>query len=223
MGIIKIENLHKIYNENKPNAVHALRGINMEIEECETVAIMGISGSGKSTLLHIIGCMDKATDGKYYLNGDDISDFNGKELAKIRNNEIGFVLQDYGLIENESVFQNVKLPLMFSEKYQYSKINARVKEVLGLFGIDELYKKKVRDLSGGQKQRVAIARAVVNEPKIILADEPTSALDSATSEEILGVFDELHNMGKTVIIVTHDTRVADRMQRIVYIKDGIIS
>lgn len=223
MGIIKIENLHKIYNENKPNAVHALRGINMEIEEGETVAIMGISGSGKSTLLHIIGCMDKATDGKYYLNGEDISGLNGKELAKIRNNEIGFVLQDYGLIENESVFQNVKLPLMFSEKYQYSKINARVKEVLGLFGIDELYKKKVRDLSGGQKQRVAIARAVVNEPKIILADEPTSALDSATSEEILGVFDELHNMGKTVIMVTHDKRVADRMQRIVYIKDGIIS
>lgn len=223
MGIIKIENLHKIYNENKPNAVHALRGINMEIEEGETVAIMGISGSGKSTLLHIIGCMDKATDGKYYLGGDDISGLNGKELAKIRNNEIGFVLQDYGLIENESVFQNVKLPLMFSEKYQYSKINARVKEVLGLFGIDELYKKKVRDLSGGQKQRVAIARAVVNEPKIILADEPTSALDSATSEEILGVFDELHNMGKTVIMVTHDKRVADRMQRIVYIKDGIIS
>lgn len=223
MGIIKIENLHKIYNENKPNAVHALRGINMEIEEGETVAIMGISGSGKSTLLHIIGCMDKATDGKYYLNGEDISGLNGKELAKIRNNEIGFVLQDYGLIENESVFQNVKLPLMFSEKYQYSKINARVKEVLGLFGIDEFYKKKVRDLSGGQKQRVAIARAVVNEPKIILADEPTSALDSATSEEILGVFDELHNMGKTVIMVTHDKRVADRMQRIVYIKDGIIS
>lgn len=223
MGIIKIENLHKIYNENKPNAVHALRGINMEIEEGETVAIMGISGSGKSTLLHIIGCMDKATDGKYYLNGEDISGLNGKELAKIRNNEIGFVLQDYGLIENESVFQNVKLPLMFSEKYQYSKINARIKEVLGLFGIDELYKKKVRDLSGGQKQRVAIARAVVNEPKIILADEPTSALDSATSEEILGVFDELHNMGKTVIMVTHDKRVADRMQRIVYIKDGIIS
>lgn len=223
MGIIKIENLHKIYNENKPNAVHALRGINMEIEEGETVAIMGISGSGKSTLLHIIGCMDKATDGKYYLNGEDISGLSGKELAKIRNNEIGFVLQDYGLIENESVFQNVKLPLMFSEKYQYSKINARVKEVLGLFGIDELYKKKVRDLSGGQKQRVAIARAVVNEPKIILADEPTSALDSATSEEILGVFDELHNMGKTVIMVTHDKRVAERMQRIVYIKDGIIS
>lgn len=223
MGIINIENLHKIYNENKPNAVHALRGINMEIEEGETVAIMGISGSGKSTLLHIIGCMDKATDGKYYLNGEDISGLNGKELAKIRNNEIGFVLQDYGLIENESVFQNVKLPLMFSEKYQYSKINARVKEVLGLFGIDELYKKKVRDLSGGQKQRVAIARAVVNEPKIILADEPTSALDSATSEEILGVFDELHNMGKTVIMVTHDKRVAERMQRIVYIKDGIIS
>lgn len=223
MGIIKIENLHKIYNENKPNAVHALRGINMEIKEGETVAIMGISGSGKSTLLHIIGCMDKATDGKYYLNDEDISGLNGKELAKIRNNEIGFVLQDYGLIENESVFQNVKLPLMFSEKYQYSKINARVKEVLGLFGIDELYKKKVRDLSGGQKQRVAIARAVVNEPKIILADEPTSALDSATSEEILGVFDELHNMGKTVIMVTHDKRVADRMQRIVYIKDGIIS
>lgn len=223
MGIINIENLHKIYNENKPNAVHALRGINMEIEEGETVAIMGISGSGKSTLLHIIGCMDKATDGKYYLNDEDISGLNGKELAKIRNNEIGFVLQDYGLIENESVFQNVKLPLMFSEKYQYSKINARVKEVLGLFGIDELYKKKVRDLSGGQKQRVAIARAVVNEPKIILADEPTSALDSATSEEILGVFDELHNMGKTVIMVTHDKRVADRMQRIVYIKDGIIS
>lgn len=223
MGIINIENIHKIYNENKPNAVHALRGINMEIEEGETVAIMGISGSGKSTLLHIIGCMDKATDGKYYLNGEDISGLNGKELAKIRNNEIGFVLQDYGLIENESVFQNVKLPLMFSEKYQYSKINARVKEVLGLFGIDELYKKKVRDLSGGQKQRVAIARAVVNEPKIILADEPTSALDSATSEEILGVFDELHNMGKTVIMVTHDKRVADRMQRIVYIKDGIIS
>lgn len=223
MGIIKIENLHKIYNENKPNAVHALRGINMEIEGGETVAIMGISGSGKSTLLHIIGCMDKATDGKYYLNDEDISGLNGKELAKIRNNEIGFVLQDYGLIENESVFQNVKLPLMFSEKYQYSKINARVKEVLGLFGIDELYKKKVRDLSGGQKQRVAIARAVVNEPKIILADEPTSALDSATSEEILGVFDELHNMGKTVIMVTHDKRVAERMQRIVYIKDGIIS
>lgn len=223
MGIIKIENLHKIYNENKPNAVHALRGIDLEIEESETVAIMGISGSGKSTLLHIIGCMDKATDGKYYLGGDDISGLNGKELAKIRNNEIGFVLQDYGLIENESVFQNVKLPLMFSEKYPYSKINARVKEMLEAFGIAELHKKKVRDLSGGQKQRVAIARAVVNEPKIILADEPTSALDSATSDEILGVFDELHNMGKTVIMVTHDKRVAERMQRIVYIKDGIIS
>lgn len=223
MEIVKIENLHKIYNENKPNAVHALRGINMEIQEGETVAIMGISGSGKSTLLHIIGCMDKPTDGKYYLSGEDISGLNGKELAKIRNNEIGFVLQDYGLIENESVFQNVKLPLMFSEKFPYSKINVRVKEMLELFGIAELHKKKVRELSGGQKQRVAIARAVVNEPKIILADEPTSALDSATSEEILSVFDELHNMGKTVVMVTHDKRVAERMQRIVYIKDGIIS
>lgn len=223
MGIVKIENLHKIYNENKPNAVHALRGIDMEIEQGEAIAIMGISGSGKSTLLHIIGCMDKATDGKYYLNGEDISGLNGKELAKIRNNEIGFVLQDYGLIENESVFQNVKLPLMFSEKFPYSKINTRVKEMLELFGIAELHKKKVRDLSGGQKQRVAIARAVANEPKIILADEPTSALDSATGEEILGVFDELHNMGKTVIMVTHDKRVAERMQRIVYIKDGVIS
>lgn len=220
--MIRTINISKIYNENKDNEVKALTDVNIAIEKGEFIAISGISGSGKSTLLNIIGCMDSPTYGEYFFDGIEVGKASGDKLAEIRNARIGFVLQDNALLNNETVFANVRLPLIFSKKYKIREHKKRVSEILEMLNIGALAKKKVRELSGGQRQRAAIARAMVNEPDIIMADEPTSALDSKTAYEILDVFKSLNESGVTVIIVTHDKKVMEYASRIITIVDGEI-
>lgn len=220
--MIRTINISKIYNENKDNEVKALTDVNIAIEKGEFIAISGISGSGKSTLLNIIGCMDSPTYGEYFFDGIEVGKASGDKLAEIRNARIGFVLQDNALLNNETVFANVRLPLIFSKKYKIREHKKRVNEILEMLNIGALAKKKVRELSGGQRQRAAIARAMVNEPDIIMADEPTSALDSKTAYEILDVFKSLNESGVTVIIVTHDKKVMEYASRIITIVDGEI-
>lgn len=221
--MIRTINISKIYNENKDNEVKALTDVNIEIEKGEFIAISGISGSGKSTLLNIIGCMDSPTYGEYFFDGLEVGKASGDKLAEIRNARIGFVLQDNALLNNESVFANVRLPLIFSKKFKIKEHKKRVVDILDRLNIRTLAKKKVRELSGGQRQRAAIARAIVNEPDIIMADEPTSALDSKTAYEILDVFKSLNESGVTVIIVTHDKKVMEYASRIITIVDGEIA
>lgn len=222
MEIIVLKNIHKKYNEGKQNEVQALCGVDLVINKGDSIAIMGVSGSGKSTLLNIIGCLDKYTDGEYLLTGDNVSTKSATELSEIRNATFGFVLQSYGLIESDKVYSNVRLPLLFSKKYKAKEQNDRIDTILHRLKLTNLKNTKVRELSGGQKQRVAIARALVNDPDIILADEPTSALDSTTANELMDIFANLNSQGKTIIIVTHDQKVADKMGRIVHIVDGKI-
>lgn len=221
--MIRTINISKIYNENKDNEVKALTDVNIAIEKGEFIAISGISGSGKSTLLNIIGCMDSPTYGEYFFDGIEVGKASGDKLAEIRNARIGFVLQDNALLNNETVFANVRLPLIFSKKFKIKEHKKRVNDILEMLNIGALAKKKVRELSGGQRQRAAIARAMVNEPDIIMADEPTSALDSKTAYEILDVFKSLNESGVTVIIVTHDKKVMDYASRIITIVDGEIA
>lgn len=221
--MIRTINISKIYNENKDNEVKALTDVSIEIKKGEFVAISGISGSGKSTLLNIIGCMDSPTYGEYFFDGIEVGKASGDKLAEIRNARIGFVLQDNALLNNETVFANVRLPLIFSKKFKIKEHKKRVSEILEMLNIGALAKKKVRELSGGQRQRAAIARAMVNEPDIIMADEPTSALDSKTAYEILDVFKSLNESGVTVIIVTHDKKVMEYASRIITIVDGSIA
>lgn len=222
MEIINLKNIHKKYNEGKQNEVHALQGVNLTINKGDSIAIMGVSGSGKSTLLNIIGCLDNFTDGEYFLNGENITSKNVTQLAEIRNSVFGFILQSYGLIESDKVFNNIQVPLLFSKKYKSKEQKDRINTILYRLKITELKNKKVRDLSGGQKQRVAIARAIVNAPDVVLADEPTSALDSKTASEIIELLKDLQKQGKTIIVVTHDINVANKMDKIVTIVDGII-
>ena len=222
MSIIELIQIDKKYNEGRDNEVHALRGIDLLIEKGDSLAIMGVSGSGKSTLLNILGCLDKPTSGCYKLNDHNVAHKNASELALIRNQTIGFVFQSFGLIESDTVYSNVKLPLLFSEKYKGKEVKNRVIDAIKQVGLEGSENKKVKDMSGGQQQRVAIARAIVNDPDIILADEPTSALDSTTATEIIDVLKDLQTKGKTIIVVTHDINVAKKMDKIVSIQDGII-
>ena len=222
MEIINLKNIHKKYNEGKQNEVHALQGVNLTINKGDSIAIMGVSGSGKSTLLNIIGCLDNFTDGEYFLNGENITSKNATQLAEIRNSVFGFILQSYGLIESDKVIDNIQIPLLFSKKYKSKEHKYRINTILYRLKITELKNKKVRDLSGGQKQRVAIARAIVNAPDVVLADEPTSALDSKTASEIIELLKDLQKQGKTIIVVTHDINVANKMDKIVTIVDGVI-
>ena len=221
--MIEIKNVYKTYNLGKSNAFTALKDVSLTINDGEMVAIIGKSGAGKSTLMHIIGCIDGFEKGEYILNGQNISKMSEKKSAAIRNKEIGIVLQDFVLMEQYSVIENVLMPLYFSKNA--GKRNEREKravEILKRLEMDELLNKKVNQLSGGQKQRVAIARAMINHPGILLADEPTGALDVKTSEEIMGVFKKLNEQGTTVIIITHDMEVAAKCDRVVEISDGRI-
>ena len=221
--MIEIKNVNKIYNKGKTNEFHALKDVSLEIDDGEMVAIIGKSGAGKSTLMHIIGCIDDFESGTYILNGEDISATKEKEKAKIRNKDIGIVMQDFALVEDYTAIENVMIPLYFSKsKHQQSKKIIATK-ALERLGIGELANKKVNKLSGGQKQRVAIARAIVNNPGILLADEPTGALDVKTSSEVMDVFQELNKSGLTVIIITHDMEVAEACKRTIVISDGQIS
>lgn len=219
MSIIKLENIGKIYNPSKVNSCEALRGVDLEIERGDLIAVIGESGSGKSTLLHILGCLDSPTSGEMSFGGKRVSFKSTKRLAAYRNEKIGFVLQDFGLILNETALENVCVTLLFS-KTPFVKMKSRAKNALDALNIGNLANKRVSQPSGGQKQRVAIARALVNDPEIILADEPTGALDSKTSSEIVNTLLELNDSGKTVIIVTHDPKIAARCGRVVTIADG---
>ena len=219
--MIEIRNLTKTYNYKKSNAFTALKDISLEIEDGEMLAIIGKSGAGKSTLLHIIGCIDTFEKGEYRIDDTDVHKLSDKQLANIRNEKVGIVMQDFALVEEYTVIENVKIPLYFSKKKKGSA-NMLALEALEKVGIKELARKPVNKLSGGQKQRVAVARAIVNDPSFILADEPTGALDTKTSAEIMELFQKLNDDGKTVIIITHDPGVAEKCKRKIEISDGKI-
>ena len=220
--MIQIKNLVKIYNKGKTNEFCALKGIDLSIEEGEMVAIIGKSGAGKSTLLHILAAIDSYDKGSYLVDGVSVGDLKEKDRVRFRNQKIGIVMQDYALIDEYTIEENVQIPLIFGKVKGNDVRREKIMTALKNVGLDELAKKPVRQLSGGQKQRVAIARALVNNPAFLLADEPTGALDSKTSGEIMDVFEKLNQGGKTVIIVTHDMEVAARCGRVIEISDGEI-
>jgi putative ABC transport system ATP-binding protein len=219
--IIVTDNLWKTY-EMGDQEVHALRGVNLRIRHNEYVAIMGPSGSGKSTLMNLIGCLDSPSQGKYWLNGHDVSELNDDELARIRNKEIGFVFQTFNLLARATALHNVELPLIYNGTPAAER-EQRAKGALESVGLETRMMHKPNELSGGQRQRVAIARALVNNPSIILADEPTGNLDSKTGDEIMALFDELHSRGNTIVLVTHEPDIAEYAHRIVTIRDGVIA
>jgi putative ABC transport system ATP-binding protein len=218
--LIKTENLNKIYNSGKLK-VHALRGIDMEIEKNDYIAISGPSGSGKSTLLHILGCLDTPSAGRYLLDGVEVNGLTSNKLAEIRNRKIGFVFQTFNLLPNMTILENVELPLLYAGVGKKER-RKRAEKVLDEVGLAERLKHRPSELSGGERQRTAIARALVNEPAIILADEPTGNLDSVSGSSVLNVFNQLHNQGHTIIVVTHDQNVAKIAKRIIHIQDGKI-
>lgn len=220
--MIEIKNLVKIYNKGKTNEFCALKGIDLSIEDGEMVAIIGKSGAGKSTLLHILAAIDSYDKGSYLVDGVSVGDLKEKDRARFRNQKIGIVMQDYALIDEYTIEENVQIPLIFGKVKGNDVRREKIMTALENVGLAELAKKPVRQLSGGQKQRVAIARALVNNPTFLLADEPTGALDSKTSGEIMDVFEKLNQGGKTVIIVTHDMEVATRCGRVIEISDGEI-
>ena len=219
--MIRLEHITKIYNMQDSNACRALNDVSLCIEDGEMVAIIGKSGAGKSTLLHILACIDTYEEGEYYLDEELIRAMPGTKMAQVRNEKIGLVMQDYALVEEYSVLDNVMLPLDFSKQTIRNK-KEKALAVLESVAMKEYASKRAAKLSGGQKQRVAIARAIVNEPKLILADEPTGALDSATAGEIMDLFHELHELGQTIVIVTHDMDIAKQCDRIIELADGCI-
>ena len=218
---IQLSGLHKVYDSGE-NAVHALRGIDLEIAAGEYVAIMGPSGSGKSTLMHIVGCLDVPTQGQYRLAGEPVSAMGPRRLARLRNQKIGFVFQSFNLLPRATVLRNVELPMLYAGAKRVDR-RQRALQALDRIGLRERARHLPAQLSGGQKQRVAIARALVNSPEILLADEPTGNLDSRTGQDILALFDELHVAGHTVILVTHDAQVASHARRVIRIVDGLIA
>jgi len=218
--LIKTENLWKIYPLEKQE-VAALQGVTFCVQPNEFLAIMGPSGSGKSTLMNILGCLDTPTEGRYLLNGRTVSDLTENELADIRNREIGFVFQVFNLLPRATAFRNVELPLIYKGTNKAERED-KTRRALEMVEMSARMSHRPAELSGGERQRVAIARALVNEPSLILADEPTGNLDSRTGAEILNLFRKLHDRGNTIIIVSHDKEIADRTQRIIYLRDGRI-
>jgi putative ABC transport system ATP-binding protein len=203
------------------DTVHALRGVSLEIKRNEYVAVMGPSGSGKSTLMNVIGCLDSPTSGTYSLEGQMVADMSEYQLADIRNQRIGFVFQTFNLIPRTTVFHNVELPMIYAGVGKGER-RARAENAIERVGLKDRMKHKPNELSGGQRQRVAIARALVCNPSIILADEPTGNLDSKTGDEIMGILDELHKSGQTIILVTHEDYIAEHAHRVVRLRDGHI-
>jgi putative ABC transport system ATP-binding protein len=219
--VIKTEALAKVY-EMGAEQVHALCGVDLEIRKGEYVAIMGPSGSGKSTLMNLIGCLDSPSSGRYWLAGRLVSELDDDELAYIRNKEIGFVFQTFNLLPRATALHNVELPLIYNGTPAEERVE-KAKAALGRVDLTDRMSHKPNELSGGQRQRVAIARALVNSPSIVLADEPTGNLDSRTGEEIMGLFENLHSQGNTIILVTHENDIARHAHRVIHIRDGKIA
>ncbi|MFZ1261693.1 MAG: ABC transporter ATP-binding protein [Chitinophagaceae bacterium] len=219
-AIIHLENIQKSYFMGKQE-LPVLKGISMNILKNEYVALMGPSGSGKSTLMNILGCLDTPTGGKYILNEQDVSQMEDNDLAEVRNQEIGFVFQQFNLLPRLTALENVALPLVYAGMSRKLRTE-KARQVLEMVSLTDRSHHKPNELSGGQCQRVAIARALVNDPSIILADEPTGNLDSKTSQEIMEIFGDIHNRGNTVILVTHEEDIANHAHRIVRLRDGII-
>ncbi len=220
--LIRTENVTKIY-ELGAVEVRALRGVTFGIEEGEYVAIMGPSGSGKSTLMHILGCLDTPSTGRYFLNGTEVSELHGRALARVRNQEIGFVFQNFNLMPRVDLVANVALPLVYHGGINRADRRKQAVSALDSVGLGHRLKHRPNELSGGERQRASIARALVTEPSILLADEPTGNLDQKTGREIMALLDELSAAGKTVILVTHDSNVAAHARRTVEIEDGAIA
>ena len=221
MPLIETKDLWKTYQMGS-ETIHALKGVSIEIERGEYVAIMGPSGSGKSTLMNLIGCLDTPSKGSYLLNNKQVSQMNDDELARIRNEEIGFVFQTFNLLPRASALHNVELPLVYAGMTAKDRA-ARALQALERVDLTSRKTHRPNELSGGQRQRVAIARALVNNPSILLADEPTGNLDSQTSEEIMKVFEHLATTGQTVIMVTHEPDIAAHARRVVVLRDGVVS
>lgn len=220
--VIKLEEVHKIYHTGAVD-VHAVRGISTEVAAGEFVAIMGASGSGKSTLMNIIGCLDRATKGRYLLDGTDVSELDRDQLADIRNQKIGFIFQGFNLLSRTSALENVELPMLYWHRHLSGRQqHERAMKALTIVGLADRADHHPNQLSGGQQQRVAIARALVNEPALLLADEPTGNLDSQTSIEIMGVFQKLNSEGITVVMVTHELDIARYTKRNLIMRDGKI-
>ncbi|MEM3556111.1 MAG: ABC transporter ATP-binding protein [Candidatus Micrarchaeia archaeon] len=220
MDVIKVEKLRKTYLMGKVE-LEVLKGVNLSVKKGEILSIMGPSGSGKSTLLHIMGCLDKPTSGRVYIDGVDTSTMSNDELAEIRSKKVGFVFQFFYLIPTLTALENVELPMIFNGLPKEERIQ-RATELLELVGVGERASHKPSELSGGERQRVAIARALANDPKIVFADEPTGNLDSKSGEDIIKLLTKLNKKGYTVIVVTHDANIAKHAGRIAYIRDGVI-
>lgn len=221
--IIDLQGIRKSYYIGTPNELEILKGIDLSVYDGEFVAIVGASGSGKSTLMNIIGSLDRATEGSYYLDDVDMTAAKDSELSKIRNRKIGFVFQTYNLIAKTNSLKNVEMPMLYAGITGKKRIE-RAKELLKLVGMEDRMKHLPEELSGGQKQRVAIARAMANDPAIILADEPTGALDSVTGRMVMDLFHQLHReQGKTIVLITHSPELAEETQRVITIKDGCIT
>lgn len=217
-AIIELQGICKSFSVEKRTA-KVLKGIDLSINNGEMTAIMGASGCGKSTLLNIIGCLDVAESGEYWLKGKKVTGKSQKEMARIRNEIFGYVIQDFALIRDDTVLENIRIPLDYSKK-KIDKL--RIDQLLKSLGLKKLQKMRVSLLSGGEQQRTAIARALVNDPEILLADEPTGALDSKTGQEVMNILREICNKGKTIVIVTHDEKIARQCDRILCMKDGNI-
>ncbi len=219
MDGMQIKNVKKIYDKNQKNEKCVLNDVSFEIKKGEMVAVIGKSGSGKSTLLHILGCMDTISSGTYYLDGIQVDSLSNKKQAELRSSKIGFILQDFGLLSDDTVLENVILPMMF-DRTSLAKVKEKAVEKLKLVGMEKQLHQKVATLSGGEKQRVAIARALVKDPDYILADEPTGALDTENAKMFMEQLHKLHRMGKTIVMVTHDLELAKECERMLKIVDG---
>ena len=218
--MLQLQNISKTYPVGGQK-FQALCQVSFHVEEGDFISIQGKSGSGKSTLLHIMGCLDDYDCGDYMIEGKSVKSFTEPQKAKLRNEKIGFVMQDFSLISSQSVLFNVTLPLYFN-RTPYRELQGRAVEALRLVDLENQMNKNVNQLSGGQKQRVAIARALINHPKIILADEPTGALDSKSTDQLLSIFDQIHQSGQTILMVTHSSKAASYASRVLFIKDGQI-
>jgi putative ABC transport system ATP-binding protein len=218
MNIIELQKVTKIYKLDEVEVV-GVKDVDLKIKKGEFVCIMGPSGSGKSTLLHLIGCLDKPTYGKIFIDGTDVSKMSEDELAEIRKNKIGFVFQFFNLYPTLNALENVELPMIIAEKDKEYR-RKRAMELLKIVGMEKFKDRFPSELSGGQRQKIAIARALANDPPIILADEPTGNLDSKSGKEVMEIFKKLHEEGKTIVVVTHNKEVAEYSERIIYMKDG---